>query len=699
MSPLSHSLVASVLAGFLIMGPVGAGAQQNSETTGRLAERLLDAVDGNDINTVRSILAISSGRTLVTLPVGLTAAGRAIERGYYDVAHHILAVRNQQIQSEGTTDQQSQPDQRAFSAGQSIQPIARTPVATNSAPPPQSAGPTPPQPTSVPALQQPSSLPLAPAVPADLPPPPPLTGPNPFDSNNAPGVGLPPAQPISGENDSSTGPTNAPAARIAPPPNLPQEGGGPANASTSVDNATQPTPIQNLDSANTETKKNFFDRIVDTVSSPFTSSNQNEGVEGESKVGEPEKRPTPTPVKPLSGDEQSSAVPELQRQPEDAPPVESVVSTKPPETEPPGKDETSFFDFIKNVINPDSSGGNQTAQIEPAPTPVVTDSGTNAIKLPPDPFPAGPEELARLSNPIAAQSTTEADGPLPKPSKTKTTPDGKTKVDQKVLNRESGGKPTSVSEPKLETVKQTPTASPSEIRPKTRSASPPAPKSVSPKISKPTRPAESSQSAALPNSPPSPEQGQSARKETAKAQFRIGKSLTLGRSLNPKAVANRSCFRKGRDAAWFCLEKADWPVSIVGSLEVSAWLYRKARTVVRYENGRAVRIYSVIPAKSYPDAVKHYVELLGQPTRVAEGKIARFGDSPRNNPSTIWVNDGEKGRADILEIRRFDDIRGMVPDESVGLIRLYKEGSSPIFSYLSDSDLMLHRLRTTKIEN
>ena len=179
----------------------------------------------------------------------------------------------------------------------------------------------------------------------------------------------------------------------------------------------------------------------------------------------------------------------------------------------------------------------------------------------------------------------------------------------------------------------------------------------------------------------------------------IGRSLLLGRELSENSITSKNCFRKGADKAWFCLETADWPGRIGEQFEVDAWLYRKARTVVRYEEGRSVRVFSVIPSKNYAKAVSHYVRQFGPPTEVVDGTIARFGDTPLNNPSTRWIRRLVGDRRDVLEIRRFDDLRGMVPDETVGVIRLYREGTRPIFTYLSDTDLMLHRMRTAKSPN
>jgi len=74
-----------------------ATAQQDDTSTAVLSERLLNAVDKRDLTTVKALLSSDSGRSLARLPIGLTAAGRAIENSHYNIAHYILAVRFQQM--------------------------------------------------------------------------------------------------------------------------------------------------------------------------------------------------------------------------------------------------------------------------------------------------------------------------------------------------------------------------------------------------------------------------------------------------------------------------------------------------------------------------------------------------------------------------------------------------------------------------
>ena len=67
-------------------------------------------------------------------------------------------------------------------------------------------------------------------------------------------------------------------------------------------------------------------------------------------------------------------------------------------------------------------------------------------------------------------------------------------------------------------------------------------------------------------------------------------------------------------------------------------------------------------------------------------------DSPLEN---IWrvlsdIGGVVRYRVAVVEIRRNDDERRMIPDRDNGFIRLYEAGSTPVFRYLSETDLMLH---------
>ena len=63
----------------------------------KLNERLFNAVDSNNLALVRSI--ISAGANIrATNDEGLTPAGLAVEKGYFNIAHYILGIKNQKNQ-------------------------------------------------------------------------------------------------------------------------------------------------------------------------------------------------------------------------------------------------------------------------------------------------------------------------------------------------------------------------------------------------------------------------------------------------------------------------------------------------------------------------------------------------------------------------------------------------------------------------
>ncbi len=83
----SHIFVVAFVLGFALP----AVAQQD---TAALTERLFTAVRANDVATVRLVLTNGADPMAVDAN-GQTPAGIAIDRGYFEIAHHILGVRNQ----------------------------------------------------------------------------------------------------------------------------------------------------------------------------------------------------------------------------------------------------------------------------------------------------------------------------------------------------------------------------------------------------------------------------------------------------------------------------------------------------------------------------------------------------------------------------------------------------------------------------
>jgi len=64
-----------------------------------LTKRLFDAVATNNMASVRSSITAGANITAINQE-GMTAAGLAIEKGYFNIAHYILGVRNQRTTNE-----------------------------------------------------------------------------------------------------------------------------------------------------------------------------------------------------------------------------------------------------------------------------------------------------------------------------------------------------------------------------------------------------------------------------------------------------------------------------------------------------------------------------------------------------------------------------------------------------------------------
>ena len=177
----------------------------------------------------------------------------------------------------------------------------------------------------------------------------------------------------------------------------------------------------------------------------------------------------------------------------------------------------------------------------------------------------------------------------------------------------------------------------------------------------------------------------------------IGETLSLGRTLSDAMSRAANCFQKGKNAGWYCLETADWPDEIRERVRVSTWIYRKARTIVHYRSGIAQRIFSVFPAKNFNKVVRYLEAKFGPPAEETDHSIALIGAPPKLNLTVKWKRKNADGSISVLEVRKFDNVRRMVPDTKIGFIRLYREGTRPIFRTINESDLMLQSLRNSRM--
>lgn len=175
----------------------------------------------------------------------------------------------------------------------------------------------------------------------------------------------------------------------------------------------------------------------------------------------------------------------------------------------------------------------------------------------------------------------------------------------------------------------------------------------------------------------------------------IGRNRQLGKAAPQDMKNDPNCFQKGPNKAWFCVENAVWPESIREQVQVDAWLYRDARTIVQYDGGRATRMYTLFPSRNYHRVVEYFEKRFGPATEENVLPLPTIGAPMMKNPSHRWLSvQRDKGRTTALEVREYDDVRGMLPDQGIGFIRLYELGTQPVFRYLSETDLMLQSIRS-----
>ena len=121
---------AVTIIGVLLSGAVDAAAQRSSG--GRLSEasqNLFDAVHRNDLGAAQSSVAAGANITAVN-DWGLTPVDLAVDKGYFEIAHFLLSLRNFREAAGPAAPVPAQPAPAPFaSRGPILQPAPAPPVA------------------------------------------------------------------------------------------------------------------------------------------------------------------------------------------------------------------------------------------------------------------------------------------------------------------------------------------------------------------------------------------------------------------------------------------------------------------------------------------------------------------------------------------------------------------------------------------
>jgi hypothetical protein len=174
----------------------------------------------------------------------------------------------------------------------------------------------------------------------------------------------------------------------------------------------------------------------------------------------------------------------------------------------------------------------------------------------------------------------------------------------------------------------------------------------------------------------------------------IGTKHRLGDKLNLESVKDKKCVKKTKDNILFCLERVSWPPEIGKNLRSPLSIMGDNMAMIRYDNSKASQIHLNFPTDVFDILVEYFEKKYGPPTEYPRNLMRRIGVPPKQNPTIQWrVANAEMNRDVILEIRKTDDLRSILPAEGTGMVRLYSNGDATIFRYISTVDIMLMRMK------
>jgi len=144
----------------------------------------------------------------------------------------------------------------------------------------------------------------------------------------------------------------------------------------------------------------------------------------------------------------------------------------------------------------------------------------------------------------------------------------------------------------------------------------------------------------------------------------------------------------------FCLKSLNWPAEIASSFNADTAFVLPGEGLVRYENGAVSRVYSVFNASDFTEVVKFMQHRFGPPQEREVGWMHMLEAPQMPNTTFRWkAVSADRRDTIVLEVRNFDDLRRSFADMEHGMVRLYREGSRPIFKHISTMDLMLMQRR------
>ncbi|MBO6519784.1 MAG: hypothetical protein JJ900_02745 [Rhodospirillales bacterium] len=174
----------------------------------------------------------------------------------------------------------------------------------------------------------------------------------------------------------------------------------------------------------------------------------------------------------------------------------------------------------------------------------------------------------------------------------------------------------------------------------------------------------------------------------------IGKDNVIGTPYDAATHGGNTCIERALHGSVFCLQNLDWPTAISASFAADTAFLLPGEGVVRYENGKVSRVYSVFKAADFAKVVKFMQQRFGPPQEREIGWMHMLEAPKLPNTTFRWqALSADQRDAIVLEVRNYDDLRRSFADMDHGMVRLYRKGSRPVFKHISTMDLMLLQRR------
>ncbi|MCH7487968.1 MAG: hypothetical protein IIC04_13385, partial [Proteobacteria bacterium] len=177
----------------------------------------------------------------------------------------------------------------------------------------------------------------------------------------------------------------------------------------------------------------------------------------------------------------------------------------------------------------------------------------------------------------------------------------------------------------------------------------------------------------------------------------VALNLSGAPDLGKPAPPIESCISKNRGRVLFCIEPVAWPELLRPHFQVNTYMYGGAKSIVRYDDGKATFVHALFPSASFEAVLGHFERRFGPPTDRQELWLTSLSSPARSNPMSAWWSI-EGDAVTTLQIRKYDDTRGGFPDMEYGAISLHVQGAKPIFPLLSTANLMLLKFKRSPLK-